>query len=160
MRVAVYPGSFDPITCGHMDIIRRSSKIFDKLVVAVLNNPSKNSMFDFAERKKMIEEAISDLDNVEVDAFNGLLIDYVSQKKYDVIVKGLRAISDFESELQMASMNRKLNSKIETLFMMTATEYSFLSSSLVKEVFGFGGNIESLVPKNVIGNMIEKFTEV
>ena len=159
MKVAVYPGSFDPITCGHLDIIKRSAKIFDKVVVAVLNNPSKKSMFSFEERKDMIERAVEGIENIEVDLFDGLLVDYVFANNYDVIIKGLRAISDFEYELQMASMNRKLNDNVETLFMMTATKYSFLSSSLVKEVLSFGGEIGDLVPEYVREKMQKKILE-
>lgn len=156
MRIAVYPGSFDPVTFGHLDIVKRASKIFDKVIMAVLINPGKNPMFSVEERKSLLVEALKDYENVEVDSFEGLLIDYIERNKYHVIVKGLRAISDFEAELQMAAMNHKLNSEIETLFMMTATEYSYLSSSLVKEVFRFDGNIDELVPQHVKKQMKNK----
>ncbi len=156
MITAVYPGSFDPITNGHLDIIKRSAKTFDKLIVAVLNNPNKTPMFDLEERVDLIRQSISDLNNVEIDCFSGLLIDYMQNKNVNVIIKGLRTISDFEYEFQMALMNRKLNKEIETLFMMTNSDYSYLSSSLVKEAFRFGGNIENLVPDIVIQKMKEK----
>ncbi len=149
MKTAVYPGSFDPITNGHLDIIKRASRTFDKLIVAVLNNPNKTPMFNIDERVDLIYKCTKDLNNVYVDSFSGLLIDYMNTKKVDVIIKGLRAISDFEYEFQMALMNRKLDSSIETMFMMTNSEYSYLSSSLVKEVHKFGGCIAGLVPQEV-----------
>lgn len=156
MNKAVYPGSFDPVTNGHLDIIRRSAKVFDKVIVAVLNNPNKNPMFDLEERVELIKHATSDLPNIEIDFFSGLLIDYVQEKKVDVIIKGLRAVSDFEYEFQMALMNKKLNEDVETLFMTTNSKYSYLSSSLIKEVFKFGGCIEGLVPDIVIEKMKKK----
>ncbi|RKD27825.1 Phosphopantetheine adenylyltransferase [Caminicella sporogenes DSM 14501] len=156
MKIAVYPGSFDPITNGHLDIIKRSAKIFDKLVVAVLNNPNKKPIFNLDERVEMIKEATKDLNNVKIDYFSGLLIDYMNNINANIIVKGLRAISDFEYEFQMALMNRKLNENIETIFMMTNSEYSYLSSSLIKEVYKFGGSIEGLVPKIVVEKLQEK----
>lgn len=156
MRSAVYPGSFDPITYGHLDIIKRSSEIFDKVIVAVLNNPNKNPMFDLNERVEMIRQATADMDNIEIDCFSGLLIDYAKEKNVNVIVKGLRAVSDFEYEFQMALMNRKLDKNVETMFMMTNSQYSYLSSSLVKEVFKFGGRIDELVPEVVIEEMKKK----
>lgn len=156
MKRVLYPGSFDPITNGHLDIVRRASKMFDEVIVGVLVNSQKSPMFDADERVNLINEAIKDLDNVRVIKFSGLLVDYVAKENITAIVKGLRAISDFEMELQMASMNKKLNDDAETIFMMTATEYSYLSSSLVKEVFRFGGEIAGLVPDNVYQYMHEK----
>ncbi len=156
MKRVLYPGSFDPITNGHLDIVRRASKMFDEVIVGVLVNAQKSPMFDEDERVKLINEAIKDLNNVKVIKFSGLLVDYVAKENITAIVKGLRAISDFEMELQMASMNKKLNDDAETIFMMTATEYSYLSSSLVKEVFRFGGEIAGLVPDNVYKYMHEK----
>lgn len=153
MRTALYPGSFDPITNGHLDIVRRASKMFDEVTVGVLVNSQKTPMFTADERVALIQEAVSDLPNVKVIQFSGLLVDYVRTHQITAIVKGLRAISDFEMELQMASMNKKLNDDAETIFMMTATEYSYLSSSLVKEVFRFGGEIAGLVPDNVYSYM-------
>lgn len=156
MKRVLYPGSFDPITNGHLDIVKRASKMFDEVIVGVLVNSQKSPMFDEDERVTLINEAIKDLKNVKVIKFSGLLVDYVAKENITAIVKGLRAISDFEMELQMASMNKKLNDDAETIFMMTATEYSYLSSSLVKEVFRFGGEIEGLVPDNVYRYMHEK----
>lgn len=156
MKRVLYPGSFDPITNGHLDIVRRASKMFDEVIIGVLVNSQKSPMFDADERVSLINEAIKDLDNVRVIKFSGLLVDYVAKENITAIVKGLRAISDFEMELQMASMNKKLNDDAETIFMMTATEYSYLSSSLVKEVFKFGGEIAGLVPDNVYQYMHEK----
>ena len=146
MRIAVYPGSFDPITNGHLDIIQRSSRLFDKLIVAVVKNPNKKPLFSIKERMMMIEKSIKDLSNVEIDYFEGLLVDFVSVKGAQVIVKGLRALSDFEYEFQMALLNRKLNTDIETIFMMTNYKYSFLSSSMVKEIASLKGSIADLVP--------------
>ncbi len=156
MRVAVYPGSFDPVTNGHLDIIKRSAKLFDKVIVAVLNNTSKNPIFTTRERVDMLREVTESLGNVEVDSFEGLLIDYMVENDIKLIVKGLRAISDFEAEFQMALMNRKLSSDVETVFMMTHSEYSYLSSSLVKEVFRFGGNITDFVPPEVVTRLNDK----
>ncbi len=146
MKTAVYPGSFDPVTKGHLDIIERSSKLFDKVIVVASNNTSKTPMFTVDEKVKILCECVSHLDNVEVDDFHGLLVDYVEKNNINVIVKGLRAISDFEMEFQMAGMNRKLNPKAETVFLMTSTDYSYLSSSIVKEIFKLGGPIHDLVP--------------
>ena len=157
MSIAVYPGSFDPVTNGHMDIIKRASKAFDKLYIAVLCNPNKNPMFTLEERVKMLKKATKDLNNVEIDSFKGLLVDYAKKNNIKIIVKGLRAISDFEYEFQMALMNKKLSDEVETIFMMTSSEYSYLSSSLVKEVFSLGGCIEGLVPDVVLEEMKNKF---
>lgn len=159
MKIAVYPGSFDPVTNGHLDIIKRSAKMFDKVVVAVLQNQSKSPVFEVKERLQLLKSVTKDIANIEVDSFSGLLVDYVNQKGIHVIVKGLRAVSDFEYEFQMALMNRKLNSDIETVFLTTSSEYSYLSSSLVKEVFKFKGCIKGLVPDEVLASMIEKYRE-
>lgn len=156
MRIAVYPGSFDPITNGHLDIIRRASKIYDKLIVGVLDNSSKKPMFSSDDRKKMIDEAIKDLPNVTCDVFSGLLVDFAKIKGADVIVKGLRTVSDFEYELQMALLNKALNPEYETMFMMTDTMYSYISSSMVKEVAKYNGELDGLVPKHVITKLKEK----
>ncbi len=157
MGICVYPGSFDPITNGHLDIIERASYLFDKLIVGVLINTNKTPLFTVEERMKMIEESCSHMENVEVDSFEGLLIDFMKKNKATTIVKGLRAVSDFEYEFQMALMNRKLNSRIETIFMMTNSEYSYLSSSLVKEVARFGGCIKGLIPHSVEREILKKF---
>jgi len=149
MNIAVYPGSFDPVTLGHIDIIERSSKIFDKVIVAVMINSSKKPMFEVDERMALLLDAIKHLDNVVIDSHEGLLIDYLIERDIKVLVKGLRAISDFEAEFQMASVNRKLCSEIETIFIMTRTEYMYLSSSIVKEVASYGGEISDFVTKGV-----------
>lgn len=149
MKIGVYPGSFDPVTNGHLDIIERASKIFDKLIVAVLVNPNKTPVFDIDERVELLKETTEHLPNVEVKAFKGLLIDFMKQENAKVIVKGLRAVSDFEYEFQMALLNKKLEPSIETIFMMTNSKYSYLSSSMVKEVARFGGCIEDLVPEKI-----------
>ncbi len=149
MNIAVYPGSFDPVTLGHIDIIERSCKIFDKVIVAVMVNKSKKPMFDVEERMALLVDVTKHLDNVVIDSHEGLLIDYLIERDIKVLVKGLRVISDFEAEFQMASVNRKLCSNIETVFIMTRTEYMYLSSSIVKEVASFGGEISGFVTDEV-----------
>jgi pantetheine-phosphate adenylyltransferase len=158
LQIGIYPGSFDPITYGHIDIIERSAKLVDRLIVAVLSNPQKKPLFTIDERIYMIKESVSHLENIEIDSFNGLLIDFAQLKNAKVIVKGLRAVSDFEYELQMALMNKKLNNNIETIFIMTSSRYSYLSSSIVKEIASFGGCVGDLVPPIVRANLGEKFT--
>ncbi|GAB6139094.1 pantetheine-phosphate adenylyltransferase [Halanaerobaculum tunisiense] len=158
-NVAVYPGSFDPVTNGHLDIIERCNNIFDRVIVAVFFNPNKDPLFTREERVEMLEEILSDFDNVEVDAFAGLLTQYLKQHDGDVIIRGLRAVSDFESEFQMASMNKKLAPELETLFMMTNTEYAYLSSSSVKEVATFGGCVEKLIPEDIIDKLFKRLEE-
>lgn len=159
MKIAVYPGSFDPITSGHLDIITRGAKTFDKLIVGVLVNSEKTGLFDIQERVKLIERVTANIPNVEVESFEGLLIDFMKEKKSNIILKGLRAFSDFEYEFQMALMNNKLDSEIETLFMMTSSQYSYVSSSSVKQVARFGGSIEGLVPQEIIGDVLYKINE-
>lgn len=156
MRIAVYPGSFDPITNGHLDIIKRASRNYDKLIVGVLDNSSKKPMFSAEERKEMIDEAIKDIPNVTCDVFSGLLVDFAKIKGAGVIVKGLRTVSDFEYELQMALLNKSLNPEYETMFMMTDTKFSYISSSMVKEVAKYNGELDGLVPKNVITKLKDK----
>jgi len=155
-KKAVYPGSFDPITNGHVDIIRRGLEIFEEILVAVLENPKKKSLFSTKERVTMIQEIFSDRENVNVKAFHGLLVDFTKKNDAKMIIRGLRAISDFEYEFQMALMNRKLDPEIETLFMMPSVNYSFLSSRLVKEVSMLGGCLEGLVPSEVEKKLKEK----
>lgn len=154
-RRAIYPGSFDPITMGHLDIIERSSKLFDEVVVAVLVNINKRPMFSPEERVEMIRDALA-WPNVRVDTFEGLLVDYASRKGAQAIVRGIRAVSDYEYELQMALMNRRLDPSVETVFLMAAEAYSYLSSGLIKEVFKLGGSIAGLVPEPVERRMKEK----
>lgn len=157
MRIAVCPGSFDPVTNGHLDIITRATKTFDKVIVAVLRNSNKNSLFTLEERVEMLKDNCAGLENVEIDSFSGLLIDYMKIKNAQIIIKGLRAVSDFEYEMQMALMNRKLNQDIETVFMMTNSKYSYLSSSIIKEVAKYGGCIKGLVPDLVGEELIKRF---
>ncbi|MGI6189299.1 MAG: pantetheine-phosphate adenylyltransferase [Clostridiales bacterium] len=158
MKTAVYPGSFDPITNGHMDIIKRASRIFDKLIVAVVRNPNKVSTFTVNERMEFIRKTVAELPNVEIDYFEGLLVDFMKSRNAQVIIKGLRAISDFEYEFQMALMNRKLDPNIETMFMMTNYKYSYLSSSVVKEIGRLGGCIGELVPDVVLPDIQKRLT--
>ena len=146
MRIAVYPGSFDPITNGHIDILKRATGLFDKVIVAVLHNPNKRPLFTIDERIEQIQEAVADLENVGVDSFMGLLVDYARLKGAQTIIRGLREISDFENELRMAHMNRQLDERAVTVFIPTNNEYSFLSSSLVKEVATYGGDVAEFVP--------------
>lgn len=147
--IAIYPGSFDPITLGHLDIIERSCRLFERLVVAVLRNPNKTPMFTVQERVNQIRLSTSHLSNLEIDSFEGLTVNYAHMREANVLIRGLRAISDFEAELQMAHTNKTLSTQIETVFLATSNEYSFLSSSLVKEISKFGGSIDHLVPPHV-----------
>ncbi|MFD2612955.1 pantetheine-phosphate adenylyltransferase [Paenibacillus gansuensis] len=156
-KIAVYPGSFDPVTMGHLDIIRRAAKHFDHLVVAVLNNTSKNPLFTVEERKDLLAQVTRDLPNVEIDSFRDLLVNYMHAKKANIVVRGLRAVSDFEYEMQMASTNHKLSDEVETFFMMTNPQYSYLSSSIVKEIARFHGNVHELVSAEVEEALRAKF---
>lgn len=156
MKTVVYPGSFDPCTNGHLDIISRASGLFDKVIVAVLENSSKTPLFSADERVGMIKSVTSDFDNVEVVCFSGLLVDFIKENNADIVLKGLRAVSDFEYEFQMALTNRKLSDSFETLFLPTSAEYMFLSSSVVKEIARYGGNLDGLVPCNLAGKIIER----
>jgi pantetheine-phosphate adenylyltransferase len=156
-KKAIYPGSFDPITNGHVDIIKRALEIFDKILIAVLENPQKEPLFTTKERMDMIKEIFADRKDVEVKAFHGLLVEFAKKNNVKIVIRGLRAISDFEYEFQMALMNRKLNPEIETFFMMPNLKYSFLSSNLVKEVFELGGCLKDLVPEQVETMLRGKF---
>jgi len=147
--LAVYPGSFDPLTNGHVDIITRGARLFDRIVVAILVNRDKSPLFSMAERVDIASQVFKNYPNVEIDTFEGLLVDYVERRNADVIVRGLRAVSDFEFEFQMALMNRRLNGKIETVFMMPAEQYTYTSSRLIKEIFSLGGRVHGLVPDMV-----------
>lgn len=157
MRVAVYPGSFDPITNGHLDIIKRAAKLYDRVVVGVLNNSGKNPVFTPEERVGMIKEVTSGMNNIEVDCFTGLLVDFAKEKSASVIIKGLRTVADFEYEFQMALLNKALNPEYETMFMMTDSKYSYISSSMVKELAGFKGDLTGLVPAEIINKIQEKY---
>jgi pantetheine-phosphate adenylyltransferase len=154
--IAIYPGSFDPPTNGHLDLIERGSKIFDELVVAILRNPDKNPLFSIAEKRRMLESLTKGFRNVRVDTFDGLTVDYAARIKASAVLRGIRALSDYEYELQMALMNRKLQPELETVFMMPAEQYSYLSSRLVREVAKLGGAIRDLVPEMVEQKMKEK----
>ncbi|GJI59423.1 MULTISPECIES: pantetheine-phosphate adenylyltransferase [Bacillus] len=156
-NIAVCPGSFDPVTLGHLDIIKRGAKIFDEVYVCVLNNSSKKPLFTVEERCELIRQATKELPNIKVESFHGLLVDYAKQKEAKVILRGLRAVTDFEYEMQGTSMNKVLNDDIETFFMMTNNQYSFLSSSIVKEVAKYHGSVKELVPQEVEAALKEKF---
>ena len=156
MRLAICPGSFDPVTNGHLDVIQRAARLFDNVVVLVAMNAGKNGMFSPEERCDMLRRATAHLTNVEVASYNGLLADYARERKAAAIVKGLRAMSDFEYEFQMALTNRKLNDEVETVFLTTSTEYMYLSSSLVKEVARLGGDISEFVPPCVVNDIVNK----
>ncbi len=158
MKKAVYPGSFDPMTYGHLDIIRRAAEMFDVLIVSVLNNKEKTPLFSVEERVKILKEATADLPNVQIDSFSGLLIDYAAEQDIHVAVRGLRAITDFEYELQIAQTNRKFSDgRLDTMFLTTSLEYAYLSSSIVKEIASFGGNISRCVPGFVADRIYEKY---
>lgn len=158
MKIAVYPGSFDPVTYGHLDIIHRAARMFDELIVSVLNNKAKTPLFSVEERVRILEEATKEFPNVKVDSFTGLLIDYAAAKDIHVSVRGLRAITDFEYELQIAQTNKKLSGgSLDTIFLITSLEYSYLSSSSVKEIAYFGGDISQCVPPFVAELILEKY---
>jgi pantetheine-phosphate adenylyltransferase len=155
-RTAIYPGSFDPLTNGHLAIIQRGLKVFDRLVVAVANNPQKRPLFTAQERTKLIAEAIGEDDRIDVDSFDTLLVDYVKKKGVHTVLRGLRAVSDFEFEFQIANMNRHLDPDLETVFVMTGADYFFVSASLVREVATFGGDVSAFVPPNVLAALAKK----
>jgi pantetheine-phosphate adenylyltransferase len=157
--VAIYPGSFDPITNGHLDLIQRGSRLFDRLIVSVLRNESKAPLFSAAERMEMLREVLQVYPNVEVDSFDGLLVEYAAGRSATVVLRGIRAISDYEYELQMALMNRRLRPQLETVFLLANEAYSFISSRLVKQVFGLGGNISGLVPASVEARMRRRMSK-
>lgn len=160
MRTVIYPGSFDPLTNGHLDVIQRAARLFDRVIVAVADNDAKQPLFTLAERRQLAAEAVAPLANVETDSFTGLLVDYVSQRGADAVIRGLRAVSDFEYEFQMALMSRKLNEHAETVFMTPRETYTFLSSRLVKEICRLGGEISCFVPPNVEAALKRRFGRV
>ena len=155
-RIAIYPGSFDPVTNGHLDIIKRGLKLFDRVIVAIMDNPAKASLFTVEERREMLEISLKSFSNVEIDTFDGLTVDYAAEKKALAILRGMRAVSDFEYEFQLALMNRRLNRDIQTVFLMTGLRWIFTSSSIIKEAAGFGGNINGMVPSIVNERLKEK----
>ena len=158
MKHAIYPGSFDPMTLGHLDVIERAAQMFDTLTVSVLNNKAKSPLFSTEERVKILQEATSHLKNVQIDSFSGLVIDYCHEKGVHVVIRGLRAITDFEYELQMAQTNRKLShGDVDTVFLTTSLEYAYLSSSSVKEIASFGGDISQCVPEFLVDRIYDKF---
>lgn len=157
MRIGIYPGSFDPITYGHIDIIERATNLADKIIVAVLNNDDKKSLFSVGDRMDMIRDSVKQFDNVEVESFDGLLVDYAKQKNAKMIIRGLRAVTDFEYELQMAQTNRELYGNIDTVFLLTNLKYSYLSSSIVKQVATYGGDISKFVTPYVAEKLNKKY---
>lgn len=159
MRVAIYPGTFDPVTNGHIDIIKRSARLFDQVIIAVARDNYKNTLFTLDERVDLMRSVIKDMDNVQLELFKGLLIDYSESKGAVTIIRGLRAVSDFDYEFQMALMNKKLNGRVETMFLMTDQKYSFLSSSIVKQVSELGGCVKGLVPEEVEQALTAKYAE-
>lgn len=157
-KIAVYPGSFDPVTNGHLDIIERGLKLFDKLIVTIMFNPAKKSLFTVEERLELLEKSLEKFPNIEIDSFSGLLVDYAAKQKARAILRGMRAVSDFEHEFQMALMNRRLNREIQTVFLITGTQWIFTSSSIIKEAARFGGNISSMVPPAVNEKLKKKLS--
>ena len=157
MTNAIYPGSFDPVTLGHVDIIRRSTEIVDELIVAVLTNSAKNPLFSVEERVNMIKEITADIPKVKVESFSGLLVDFAKENDANIIVRGLRAVTDFEYELQISQMNRTIYPKVDTMFLTTSLEYAYLSSTIVKEVASYGGDISHFVPECIIDRIYKKF---
>jgi pantetheine-phosphate adenylyltransferase len=157
-RIAIYPGSFDPLTNGHMDVIQRALEIFDEVIVAILRNPAKKSLFSIEERLEMIRQSFNGNDSLKVDAFDGLLVDYARMKHAVAIIRGMRAISDFENEFQMALMNRKLHKDVQSVFLMTGLRWIFTSSSIIKEAAQFGADVSDMVPEAVNLKLIEKYS--
>ena len=160
MRVAIYPGSFDPVTLGHLDIIERSSKMFDHVIIGVLNNTSKTPLFSLDERVNILNDVISNFNNVSVESFNGLLVDFLREKNSNVIIRGLRALTDFDLEMQMAQSNRMVAPEIDTVFLSTSLQYSYLSSSVVKEYARYGVDLKDFVPECVIEKLLDKMKDL
>lgn len=159
MRVAIYPGSFDPVTMGHIDIIKRALKLFDKVIVATLINKDKNTLFTIDERVNLLKKSLTGVKNIEVTKFDGLLVDYAKKMKARTIIRGLRAVTDFEHELQSALINKKLYKDIETVFLTTRPENMYISSSIVRQIASFNGNVSRFVPKAILTDLLEKFKE-
>lgn len=159
MRTAIYPGSFDPLTNGHLDVIQRATKLFDRVIVAIAKSDSKQPLFTLGEREEMVARAVRHMPTVEADSFEGLLVDYVERQSAQAVVRGLRAVSDFEFEFQLALMNRKLNERIETIFMMPKDTYTFLSSRIVKEIARLGGDVSAFVPAHVQTALVDKLSQ-
>ena len=157
MRTVIYPGSFDPLTNGHLDIVHRAARLFDKVIVAVAKNESKNPLFSMSDRLELVRQSVTELPNVDVDSFEGLLVEYVEANGGQAIIRGLRAVSDFEFEFQLALMNRKLNERVEAIFMMPKDTYTFLSSRIVKEIARLGGDVQAFVPPAVVKALRKKF---
>jgi pantetheine-phosphate adenylyltransferase len=158
-RIAIYPGSFDPVTNGHIDILKRGLTLFDKIIVTILHNPAKKTLFSLEERKEMLRISLEGIENIEIDYFNGLLVDYADKRNASAILRGMRAVSDFEYEFQLALMNRKLKREVQTVFLMTGLRWIFTSSSIIKEAAQFGGDITSMVPKFVENKLKEKLID-
>ena len=158
-KIAIYPGSFDPVTNGHLDILKRGLKLFDKIIVAILHNPGKESLFTLQERVAMLKESLKGFKNTEIDTFDGLLVDYAAKRNAHAILRGMRAVSDFEYEFQLALMNRRLNREVQTVFLMTGLSWIFTSSSIIKEAAQFGGNVEGMVPATVLKRLKKKFQQ-
>ena len=156
--LCVYPGSFDPVTSGHLDIITRASQLFPRVVVAVLNNPEKRGCFSIHQRVALLEKACAPLPNIEIDCFGGLLVEYMKKRKANIVIRGLRAVTDFENEFQMAQLNRVMAPQVETLFLMTAPEHAYISSSAVRQIAQFGGDIRPFVPSAVFENLTQAFS--
>jgi pantetheine-phosphate adenylyltransferase len=160
MSIAIYPGTFDPVTNGHLDIAQRASQIFDRIIIAVSNNPHKSSLFTMEERKHLVEKTVKKLKNVEVDVFTGLLVEYARKRGVSALIRGLRAVSDFEYEFQMALMNRKLMPQLETVYMMPSEEYTYINSTIVKEVARLGGNVKCFLPSVVAEEILKKIGNI
>lgn len=156
-RIAIYPGTFDPVTNGHVDIAKRGLKLFDRIIVAILNNPVKKTLFSVEERVEMLEESFKNFPDIEIDTFEGLLVEYAARRKSRAVLRGMRAVSDFEYEFQLALMNRRLNREVQTVFLMTGLRWIFTSSSIIKEAASFGGDIDGMVPPFVHQKLKEKF---
>ena len=159
MRIAVYPGTFDPITNGHLDLVKRASQIFDKIIIAVSNNPHKTPLFSIQERRDLIAQIVESMENIEVDLFDGLLVDYASGKGACALIRGLRAVSDFEYEFQMALMNRKLKPDLETVYLMPSEEYTYINSTIAKEIARLGGDVSCFLPKQVVAALNIKYSK-